>query len=290
MPIPMNSTCLECFLSKRLELARELGTDEQATQIARMLTRRFCESPADMDSALLGGLCDEEINNFFGIDPDRMRQEKEMSNRFVLDRLDSIRSRIDRAGDPLYAALQFAVLGNYLDFSALYGQVSFEQLDEMLDKAAQLDLDKACYGRFLEDLKSGKRFLYITDNAGEICFDRVLAECIAQTFPQLEITFLVRGKPVVNDAIRQDAEVAGIRFPVIDNGTAIGGTTMRLISQEAREAIEKADVILAKGMGNTESMFGCGYNVYYAFLVKCERFMQFFDAPKMKPMFIRDRK
>ena len=82
----------------------------------------------------------------------------------------------------------------------------------------------------------------------------------------------------------------GIDFPVIDNGTAIGGTVIDLISQEAKQAIEDADVILAKGMGNTESMFGCGYNVYYAFLVKCDRFIQYFGKPKMTPMFIRDTK
>ena len=289
MSIPMNSICLECFLSKRLDQARKLGTDEQATQVARMLTRMFTESPADMDSAILGGLCDQEINKIFGLEADRMREEKTMSNRFVLDRLDTIRSRIQKAADPVYSALQFAVLGNYLDFSALYGQVSFEKLDEMLDQAVEMDLDKACYGDFCRDLEQGKRLLYITDNAGEICFDRLLGEEIAKAYPHLEVTFLVRGEPVVNDATREDAEIAGITFPVIDNGTAIGGTALKLISSEAKAAIDAADVILAKGMGNTESMYGCGYNVYYAFLVKCARFMQFFDAPKLKPMFIRDR-
>ncbi len=290
MSIPMNSTCLECFLSKRLELARSLGTDEQATEIARLLSRRFFEAPADMDSAVLGGLCDQEINEYFGLAPDRMREEKEMSNRFVLERLEELRSRVAKAEDPIYAALQFAVLGNYLDFSALYGQVSFEDLDRMLDKASEMELDKVYYESFLRDLQNGKRLLYLTDNAGEICFDRVLGEIIAEKYPHLEITFCVRGGPVVNDATREDAEIAGIRFPVIDNGTALGGTSLSRVSRECREAIENADVILAKGMGNTESLFGCGYNVYYAFLVKCVRFMQFFDAPKMKPMFIRDRK
>ena len=290
MSIPMNSTCLECFLSKRLELARSLGTDEQATEIARLLSRRFFEAPADMDSAVLGGLCDQEINEYFGLAPDRMREEKEMSNRFVLERLEELRSRVAKAEDPVYAALQFAVLGNYLDFSALYGQVSFEDLDRMLDKASEMELDKTYYESFLRDLQNGKCLLYLTDNAGEICFDRVLGEIIAEKYPHLEITFCVRGGPVVNDATREDAEIAGIRFPVIDNGTALGGTSLSRVSRECREAIENADVILAKGMGNTESLFGCGYNVYYAFLVKCVRFMQFFDAPKMKPMFIRDRK
>lgn len=290
MPIPMNTTCVECFLSKRLALARQLGTDEQATELCKILMLQFCQSPPDMDSALLGGIADEIMNQYYGIDPDRMRQEKQLSNQFVLDRLDAIRSRVESAGDPVYAALQFAVLGNYLDFSALFGQVSFEALDEMLDSALDMELDKDCYQLFVSDLQTGHRFLYITDNAGEICFDRVLAEVIAKKYPQLEITFCVRGAPVSNDATREDAVVAGIRFPIIDNGTAIGGTAISRVNQETKDAIASADVILAKGMGNTESMFGCGYNVYYAFLVKCQRFMQFFDAPKMKPMFIRDRK
>ena len=47
-------------------------------------------------------------------------------------------------------------------------------------------------------------------------------------------------------------------------------------------------MILAKGMGNTESMYGCGYPVYYAFLIKCVRFQEYFKAPMMSPMFIKD--
>lgn len=290
MPIPMNTTCIECFLSKRLAQIRQLGSEQEAMAIGKMLMQEFSQAPEDMDSALLSAIADQIINSHYGIDPDRMRQEKQLSNQFVLDRLTDIRNRISQAQDPLYAALQFAVLGNYLDFSALYGQVSFEDLDKMLDSALDMELDRDCYRQFLSDLKNGKNFLYITDNAGEICFDRVLAEVIAQQYPQLAITFCVRGYPVSNDATREDAAVAGIQFPMIDSGTAIGGTVISRVNAETKEALASADVILAKGMGNTETMFGCGYNVYYAFLVKCQRFMEFFDAPKMKPMFIRDHK
>ena len=290
MSIPMNSVCAECFFSKRIALARKLGTDEQATELVKILMGQFANSPADMDSALLGGIADATIYEYFGVDPDQMKEEKAISNRFVLERLDTIRSRIDAAENRLYAALQFAVLGNYLDFAALAGKVSFEDLDKMLDTYADIDLDKACFRQFRQDLEAGKRFLYVTDNAGEICFDRLMAEVIAELYPNISITFLVRGAPVANDATREDAQVAGIRFPVIDNGTAIGGTAISHICPEAKTALEQADVILAKGMGNTESLFGCGYNVYYAFLVKCARFEQFFNAPHMKPMFIRDKK
>lgn len=289
MSIPMNTICIECFLFKRLALARSLGTDEQATQAGKMMMRQYLEAPADVDSAWLGGVVDEKLYQFYGIDPDRLKAEKEQSNRFVLDRLPQICSRVESASDPVYAALQFAVLGNYLDFSALHGQVSFDMLEEMLDKALEMALDKSCYQEFLGDLARGKNLLYITDNAGEIVFDRLLAQVIQKAYPHLEITFCVRGRPVSNDATREDARVAGIEFPVIDNGTAIGGTVLSLISQDARKAMDDADVILAKGMGNTESLYGCGYNVYYAFLVKCARFIQFFNKPKMTPMFLRDR-
>ena len=286
----MNNVCVRCFMNKRLEQIEKLSsTDEQATEMGKRVLEMYATSPADMDSALLGGLVDAQIYKFFGIDPDRFKEEKEMSNRFVAERMDTVRSRVQAAADPVYAGLQYAVLGNYLDFSALAGQVSFSQLEEMLDKAKGIDLDRQIYAAFCADLEKGGKLLYITDNAGEIGFDRVLAEELDKKYPQTKITFMVRGGIISNDATRADAEAVGITHPVIDSGVAIGGTAISRCSEEAQAAMAGADVILAKGMGNTESMYGCGYNVYYAFLVKCDRFIQFFNKPKMTPMFIRDK-
>lgn len=289
MSIPINSLCVECHLGKRIPLARQLGDEEQVMVYLKRMLAAMAEAPEDMDSALLGAISDEYMQEIFGLDPNRLKAEKEFSNRFALDRVEDVKSRIDGASDPLYAALQFSVLGNYLDFSALQGEVSFEALEKMLDSAADFDLDKDCYRQFCADLAAGKKLLYLADNAGEIVFDRLFAEQIQKTYPHLQITFCVRGSAVSNDATREDAEVAGITFPLIDNGTAIGGTVLSMVSQELKDAMNSADVILAKGMGNTESMYGCGYNVYYAFLVKCQRFIQVFNKPKLTPMFIRDK-
>ena len=284
----MNSVCVECLFRKRLKLARELGSDRQATETAKKIMEEFVKAPEDMDSAWMGAICDKLFQETYGLDADRLKEEKDFSNRFVLERLEDIQSRIDKADDPVYAALQFAVLGNYLDFSALQGEVSFEQLEQMLADAALLDLDKECYRQFCNDLATKTKLLYITDNAGEIVFDRLLAQELQKKYPHLEITFCVRGSAVSNDATRKDAEEAGIPFPVIDNGTAIGGTVLRFVGEELKNAMDDADVIIAKGMGNTESLFGCDYNVYYAFLVKCERFIQVFNKPKLTPMFITE--
>lgn len=289
MAIPMNGVCAKCFLSKRLDLLQTLGTDAQATAMGKKMMQMYIDAPEDMDSAVLGGLVDGEIAKFYGLDPDRMKEEKRLSNEFAVSRRSQVVSLVRNQEDSVYAALQFAVLGNYLDFSALHGQVSFEKLDEMLLSALELPLDKEIYKHFCADLKAGKTLLLLTDNAGEIAFDRILAEEIQKAYPHLEITFLVRGGPVANDATRDDAQAVGIDFPILDSGLAIGGTPMDRIQGEAKEALMTADVILAKGMGNTESMFGCGRNVYYAFLVKCARFVQVFQKKLMTPMFIKDR-
>jgi uncharacterized protein with ATP-grasp and redox domains len=137
-------------------------------------------------------------------------------------------------------------------------------------------------------MKKAKNLLILTDNAGEIGFDWILAEVLQQRYPNADITFCVRGMPVYNDATREDYAFMGIPFPVIDNGSDIGGTDLNFIGDEARRAMENADVILAKGMGNMETLYGCGYNVYYAFLVKCKRFQQVFNKPHMTAMFVRD--
>jgi len=118
--------------------------------------------------------------------------------------------------------------------------------------------------------------------------DRTIEE-IAKRWPHLEILFCVRGDVTLNDATRADAAAVGIPFPVIDNGNRVPGTQIDMLSDEAREALNTADVILAKGMANCETMYGCGYNVYYAFLVKCQRFVDRFCKPMLTPMLVKER-
>ena len=220
---------------------------------------------------------------------DRFAEEKKQSNAFVLARMDQIRQRITAAEDPVLTGLKFAILGNYIDFAALRDEVSFEMLDKMLLSAMDMALDQEIYRALCHDLEAGRKLLYLTDNAGEIGFDRLFAEASAQRYPNLEITFCVRGGPASNDATKVDAAEVGIPFPVIDNGNLIPGTQIDQLSAEAKNALEEADVILSKGQGNAETLLGCGYNIYYAFLVKCPLFMERFGKEKLTPMLVKER-
>ena len=288
MSLSIDSQCLLCHMERNIQLVRPLGTEEQTMAFARDLMRMYLEAPADVSSPWFTPQVAELLHRHYGLPLDRFRQEKAESNRFVLERMEDIRSRIARAEDPVLAGLQFAILGNYLDFSALRGQVSFDKLSDMLDQALNMELDQEVYRTFRRQLEEGKKLLYLTDNAGEIGFDRLFAEEIAKAHPQLEITFCVRGDIAINDATRLDAEAVGIPFRVIDNGNNIPGTQLDRLGEEARQALADSDVILAKGMANVETMAGCGYNVYYAFLVKCQRFVDRYHKPLLTPMLVRE--
>ena len=285
----MDSQCYLCHLRRHVGNARALGDEATATAFAKELMQLYLDAPEDAASPWFGPHLTSMYAKYYGITGDRYLQEKQDSNRFVLARMEAIRELVESQIDPVYAGLQFAVLGNYIDFSALQGEVSFEKLDEMLKNGTTLELDRENYRRFCEDLEKGKTLLYVTDNAGEIGFDRICAEQIQKKYPHIAITFCVRGGPANNDALREDAQAVGITFPVIDNGTCIAGTQLDMVNAETRTALRESDVVLAKGMANVETMLGCGYNIYYAFLVKCQRFITHFNKPKMTPMFHRER-
>ena len=290
MAIPMNSQCLECNLKRNLKLARTLGSEAQTMVFAKRLLQLYMDAPKEAPSPYLGPQIADLFHELYGLSIDRYRQEKIDSNQFFLDRQQQIEEKVNGAQDPLYAGLQFSILGNYLDFSALQGKVSFDTLEEMLSNALHMELDMDCYQNFCQDLQKGKKLLYLTDNAGEIGFDGIFARQIQKKYPHLEITFCVRGSICQNDATREDAKIVGIPFKVIDNGNRIAGTVFSQLSQEAETAIKEADVILAKGMANVETMYGCGLNLYYAFLVKCQHFVDLFEKPLFTPMFVKEKR
>ena len=284
MSLRVNSLCYECHLKRSLARARKLGDEDTATAFARDLMEIFLREPVQWGSPWLNVPTMQLLDRYYHLGEDPYREEKRASNAFFLARMEEIQQRIHASPDPLYSALQFAILGNYIDFAALQDQVDMAYLSTLLDKAKDMVLDGPTYDRLKQDLAKAETLLYLTDNAGEIGFDRLCAETMQAVYPHLKITFCVRGGYAMNDATREDAAAVGVSFPVIDSGAAIPATIISKLGPQAKAAMESADVIFAKGMANVESLLGEGYPVYYAFLVKCPRFEEYFGKEKMTPM------
>lgn len=218
-------------------------------------------------------------------------EAKEKYNRILLEKEAEIRETIGRENDRFLAALQYAVTGNYIDFGAM-SEVDEEKLSELLRDRAALQIDPEETKNLREELAEAGNLVYITDNAGEIVLDKVFISVLKELYPKLRITAVVRGCPVLNDATVQDAEFTGLdKFvPVIGNGTGIPGTVLTEINSEAYRAIEEADLCIAKGQGNFETLQGCGKNIYYLFLCKCELLVRKFQVEQFAPALINEKR
>ena len=108
---------------------------------------------------------------------------------------------------------------------------------------------------------------FLKDNAGEIVFDRLLIERL----PPGKVTVAVRGFPVINDATLADAEGAGIHevAEVIENGSDAPGTILDDCSESFRDRFDKADLVIAKGQGNYETLSEVDKDIYFLLKAKC---------------------
>ena len=123
------------------------------------------------------------------------------------------------------------------------------------------------YQEFKEILEDTKQILYLADNAGEVVFDRILIEELNR-----EVIYVVRDKPVINDALVEDAKFCGIDkiARVISNGSDAPGTILSLCSKEFLSLYETAELIISKGQGNFEGLAGEDNTpIFFLFKVKC---------------------
>ena len=166
MSFVMDSYCMQCYLRRNIDLVRPLGPETKSTAFAKEIMKLFLAAPEGVTAPWFGPQVAELLHEMYGLSIDRFHDEKLASNQFVLERLEDIRRRVEQAENPILAGLQYAILGNYLDFSALQGNVSYEKLEQMLSGAKDIDVAGPYFDRFCADLEQGKRLLYLTDNAG----------------------------------------------------------------------------------------------------------------------------
>lgn len=271
--------CYQCCMKKAVTLLEQYEVPEEKSipalkKVLAVLSAVEDEETAPMMMMRVMQVLEEAvgISNAYEV-------PKRKYNTLLLEKEPEIAQRIKGAQDPFAAGLHFAALGNYIDFGAM-DTVDDHLLEHLLEKADEIHLDPKEQQHLKEDLEKAKRLVYITDNAGEIVMDKLFLRQLKQQYPNLSVTILVRGKPVLNDATKRDAEWCGLDQVgrVMENGTGIPGTQLDAISKEALEAVEQADLCIAKGQGNFETLRGSGKNIYYIFLCKCDLFVKKFSV------------
>lgn len=282
--------CYRCITERYTKVAEKHGGGETGAAYVAEIQHAMDTAPNGVSMPYLSPAFAAITEKYYGADGADYEKGKQASNEIMLSLLPELRAQVDRSGDPLRTAMSLAQIGNYIDFTALWGKVDFDALRDLFGDTEAYAPEDAEYRHFLHDLSQAQSLVYICDNAGEIAADRLAAEQLAKRFPQLSLTFAVRGLTAVNDALREDAIAVGLDRlgSIIDNGSGISGTEMAYLGEEMKAALDAADVIIAKGQGNFESMVGCGLNVYYSFLCKCSRFCDLFGVAPLTGMFVNE--
>ena len=287
--IRLNPGCISCLLKSRLEDFPEDTPHEMQIEYMQRVLKAISETPKSEGAPVIVRTINQNQKEMFGYNKD-FTHVKSHFNELMLEKAPSVREKLNQSEDSLKLAIQYAMTGNYIDFGAM-NNVDEEQLDQLLDQASGNHVDEKEYASLKADIEKARSIVYLTDNCGEIVMDKLLIEEIKKQNPNAQITAIVRGKPVLNDATMEDAIQVGLTelVNVIGNGSEIAGTYLEEISEEAKNAIDCADVIFAKGQGNFETLRMCGKNIYYIFMCKCEMFAKRFQVPKYYGMLINDK-
>ena len=196
---------------------------------------------------------------------DPYRAVKDRFNRLALDIYPELKTRVERSANPLATAIRLVIAGNVIDMG-INNHLTDEQVHEAIDHALEAPFD-ADLAAFREATLSAKDILYLADNAGEIVFDKLLIE----QMPLEKVTVVVKGSPIINDATMADAETAGLTnsMKVIDNGSDAPGTILEDCTEAFRQRFDEADLVIAKGQGNYETLSDVEKDIFFILKAKC---------------------
>jgi uncharacterized protein with ATP-grasp and redox domains len=194
-------------------------------------------------------------------------EKKKESNDFLIKIYAELQQKINNSENPFETAVRYAIAGNIIDFGAIH-DFSINTIHQELEKALNAaELTTNSIQGLEKEIEKAKQILYIGDNAGEIVFDKLFIE----NLPTEKIVFSVRGGPIINDALIDDAEQIGLTkiVKVISNGAAIPGTCISECSKEFQEYFNNADLIISKGQGNYETLSDSLKNIFFLLKIKC---------------------
>ena len=258
--------CVPCFVRQVLDSVKMTTDDEQ---IHEKVLREALHLASKMDLHQSPPAMAQKIHRFIreltGVQ-DPYMQVKNRFNKFALKMYPDMKERIETSDDPLETAVRLAIAGNIIDLGVKSGLAESE-VERTITRSLTESLDMDTLEEFRNATAQAKDILYLGDNAGEIVFDRLLIEQL----PCKNITFVVKAGPIINDATMQDAEMTGLTdmVSVIDNGSDAPGTILQSCSQEFRRRFNEADLVIAKGQGNYETLSDVDKNMFFVLKAKC---------------------
>lgn len=271
----INEKCLPCLINQVIKVANITNCsnrDDLYHQVFEQLSKIDFNKSNPEIIGMIFELVKKHLNN-----EDPYQEIRQYYNNLFLQSYDDFDKKINS----FKTAIKYAIIGNIIDFSPINNQ-EITKIDDWFDNIDNLSLNIDHVDKLINDIKKAKTILYLGDNCGEICLDKLLLKRIKQLNPSLKIYFGVRGKPVVNDSIESDAYEVGIDeyASIISNGDNSLGTILSRTSAQFNQIYQNCDFVIAKGQANFESLSEENKKIYFLLMVKCGVIAKYINVPE----------
>ncbi len=254
--------CYPCFARQALEAARFAGA---TTVQQREVMHQTLELMLSLDPAAtppeIGDQIHRMVRQVTG-QRDPYQEAKRSSTEQALALYPRLKTLLAAATDPLDMAARLSIAGNIIDLGAARTYDLWGTIERVLGQPYAIGDEAA----FRAALAQAEKILYLADNAGETVFDRLLIETLS-----VPVTYVVKGGPALNDATWEDAVAAGLDKVAIlaDSGVDAVGTILNRCSAEFQRLYAGADMIIAKGQANYETLSPGDSRLFFMLQVKC---------------------
>ncbi|KOF55664.1 hypothetical protein AGR56_17580 [Clostridium sp. DMHC 10] len=284
----IHDKCLPCVVNQAIKVADITGTHKKEELLREVFTYLSKMDFEVTTPEIIGEIFDiikKYINN-----PDPYKETRNYYNTLLLKMLPKFERKLKQAENSFQLAVRYAIIGNIIDFNPIHNTLLediFDYFEKMEEAKLAIDDSKV----LMQDILNAKTLLYLGDNCGEICMDKLFIKKIKELNSHVRIFFGVRGKPVVNDSIAEDAYAVGIDeyAEVIDNGDGSLGTVLNRTSTEFKEVYKKSDVVIAKGQANYECLSEENKNIYFLLMTKCDVIAEDIGVEEKKMICMKNR-
>ena len=282
--------CIGCYKKNLERLVRICDLDPELGEAFEDILAREARPTEDgrVHPQLMGELW-EQMAPLMGTD-DPYRDVKAAFNRLLLEREPDCERALAASDDPYQLALRYSAAGNLIDVAPGH-DFGEDAVHDLLAQVPGLEFAIDDSESLHEAILAAKKVVVLADNCGEIVLDKVLIRQLARERPDCDFVYVVRGGNIQNDVTMVDAEQVGIGevARVVSSGAAIPCTVPARSSAEMRREFYDADVVIAKGMGNYESL---GFDwarpdIWYLMMAKCEVVADHAHAPLMSLVCLR---
>jgi len=258
--------CIPCFFRQGLEAARMATEDEEKQRkVLDEIAKELPQIPINSTPPEMGRKIHKIVRRIAG-SSDPYKKIKDKYNKIALRLYPKLRGRVEKANDPLLMGIRVAIAGNIIDF----GVNTHIDLEQEIEQILKQDFAIFDYIPFKKALECTDELLYIADNSSEVVFDRILIELMRERSDK-KVTYVVREKPIINDATMEDALFCGVDkvARIISSGSDGPGTFLSSAKNEFRTYFNRAKLIISKGQGNYETLSEEDKPIFFLLKAKC---------------------